>query len=47
MDFPRIKEGKLIKEAMLPGPTSYNNQIKDLKNLETLAKSMLGGTTEE
>jgi hypothetical protein len=36
-----------MKEAMLPGPHTYNNQTKDLKNQMTLAKSMLGGSTED
>ena len=46
MDFPRIKEAKLMKEAMLPGPTTYSN-MKEMKNQMTLAKSMLGGSTED
>lgn len=30
-DFPRIKEAKLVKESMLPGPTTYTN-MKEMKN---------------
>lgn len=45
-DFPKIKETKQIKEAMLPGPTTYQN-MKEMKNQMQLAKSMLGGSLEE
>ena len=31
---------------MLPGPTTYNN-MKEMSKQMTLAKSMLGGSTEE
>ena len=31
---------------MLPGPTTYNN-MKEMKNQMSLAKSMLGGSLEE